>query len=146
MKTHVVKGNDIDRKWYLVDASGQTLGRLASRVATILRGKDKPEFTPWLNLGDHVIIVNARNVHISGRKKEYVTFDRYSGYRGGRKVTKLGALMEDDPARVVKRAVWGMLPHNSLGRRMIKKLRVYADDEHPHQGQQPEVLELKTRI
>jgi large subunit ribosomal protein L13 len=146
MKTHVVKGGDITRRWYLVDASGQTLGRLASRIATILRGKDRPDFTPWLDMGGHVVVVNAEKIRLSGRKRDQIVYDRYSGYRSGLKKIPLRRVMERDPGRVLRRAVWGMLPHNSLGRRMIKKLRVYAGAEHPHAAQQPEKIDLETRI
>jgi len=141
MKTHVVKASEIQRRWVQIDAEGQVLGRLASRVADILRGKDKPNYTPWLDLGDHVVITNAAKVKISGRKPEQRKFYRYSGYPGGLKVKSLRDLLDNRPDEVVYRSVRGMLPHTKLGRQQLKKLRVYAGAEHPHAAQQPEVRE-----
>jgi large subunit ribosomal protein L13 len=137
MKTHVVKAADIQRKWVSIDADGQVLGRLASRVAEILRGKDKPNYTPWLDLGDHVVITNAAKVVVSGRKPEQKKYHRYSGYPGGLKVKSMRDMLEKRPEEVVYRAVRGMLPHTKLGRQQLRKLRVYAGTEHPHVAQQP---------
>jgi large subunit ribosomal protein L13 len=141
MKTHVVKASEIQRSWVQIDAEGMVLGRLASRVADILRGKDKPNYTPWLDLGDHVVITNAAKVKITGRKLEQRKFHRYSGYPGGLKVKSLRDLLDNRPEEVVYRSVRGMLPHTKLGRQQIKKLRVYAGAEHPHAAQQPVVRE-----
>jgi large subunit ribosomal protein L13 len=139
MKTHVVKASEIQRRWIQIDADGLVLGRLASRVADILRGKDKPNYTPWLDLGDHVVITNAAKVKITGRKPEQRKFYRYSGYPGGLKVKSLRDLLEHRPDEVVLRSVRGMLPHTKLGRQQLRKLRVYAGAEHPHEAQQPVV-------
>ena len=139
MKTHVVKASEIQRNWVQIDADGLVLGRLASRVADILRGKDKPNYTPWLDLGDHVVITNAAKVKITGRKPEQRKFYRYSGYQGGLKVKNLRDLLDHKPEDVIMRSVRGMLPHTQLGRQQIKKLRVYAGAEHPHTAQQPVV-------
>ncbi|NLY11730.1 MAG: 50S ribosomal protein L13 [Firmicutes bacterium] len=142
MKTFMAKATDVERKWYVVDASGKTLGRLASQVASILKGKHKPIYTPHVDCGDHVIILNADKVHLTGNKLEGKKYYRHSGYPGGIKVTTAGELIQKNPERLVKLAVWGMLPHNRLGRRMIKKLRVYRGSEHPHEAQKPEELNL----
>ena len=139
MKTHVVKASQIERHWLLVDAEGQVLGRLASRVADLLRGKGKPNYTPHLDLGDHVIITNAAKVKITGRKPQEKTYIRYSGYPGGLKVKSMREILEHRPESVVMRAVRGMLPHTKLGRQQLRKLRVYAGSEHPHVAQAPEV-------
>jgi large subunit ribosomal protein L13 len=138
MRTHTVKAGSIQRRWIHFDADGQVLGRLATRVADILRGKDKPDFTPHLDLGDFVVITNAAKVKITGRKVEQRKFHKYSGYQGGLKVTALRDLVAQEPEEVVVRAVRGMMPHTKLGRAQLKKLRVYAGAEHPHVAQQPE--------
>lgn len=137
METHTVKGGSIQRRWVHFDAEGQVLGRLATRVAAVLRGKDKPDFTPHLDLGDFVVITNASKIAISGRKVEQRKFAKYSGYQGGLKVVTLRDLVEHEPEEVVTRAVRGMMPHTKLGRAQMKKLRVYAGAEHPHIAQQP---------
>ena len=142
MKTYTVKPGDVKRKWYVVDADGQTLGRLASRVATILKGKHKPIYTPHADVGDCVIIINADKIHVTGRKLLQKMYYRHSGYPGGLKSINLRDLLARHPTRAVEFAVKGMLPKNRLGRRMFKKLRVYAGDNHPHQAQRPEVLQL----
>jgi large subunit ribosomal protein L13 len=142
MRTYVTKPEDIERDWYVVDASGQTLGRLASEVAQIIRGKHKPTFSPAADVGDYVIVVNAEKIHVTGRKLDQKMYYRHSGYPGGLKELTLGRMLEEHPARVIELAVKGMLPKNKLGRKMIKKLKVYAGPEHPHQAQQPEALEL----
>jgi len=142
MRTYVAKPADIDRRWYVVDAEGKTLGRLASQVASILRGKNKPIFTPFLDTGDHVIIVNAEKIVVTGRKMDKKLYYHHSGYPGGMKVTNFRKMMQIKPERAVERAVRGMLPHNRLGRAMGRKLKVYAGPAHPHEAQQPVALEL----
>ena len=143
MKTYLAKAEDIKCKWYLVDAEGKTLGRLASSVATILRGKHKPEFTPNVNCGDHVIIINAEKVILTGNKSKGKIHYTHSMYPGGLKAIEYGKLLETKPVYAITKTIWGMLPHNRLGRKMIKKLRVYRGGEHPHQAQLPEKLEIK---
>ena len=142
MKTYTVKPEDIERRWYLVDAEGKTLGRLASRIATILKGKHKPIYTPHADVGDYVIVINAAKIHVTGRKMLQKVYYRHSGYPGGLKRTTLRDLLQRHPTRAIEFAVKGMLPKNRLGRRMFKKLKVYAGSEHPHQAQKPQVLEL----
>lgn len=143
MKTYAAKLQEVERKWYVVDAEGQTLGRLASQVAAILKGKHKPIYTPHVDTGDHVIVINAEKVHLTGKKLHNKKYYRHSGYPGGLKTITAGDLLNRHPERVIKAAVWGMIPHNRLGRKMIKKLKVYAGPEHPHEAQKPEKLELK---
>jgi large subunit ribosomal protein L13 len=145
IKTYVPKGGEIDRKWYLVDAEGQTLGRLATQIATILRGKHKPMFTPNMDTGDYVIVVNAAKVHVTGQKNEQKLYYRHSGYPGGFRNTAFRDMIEKHPERVIEKAVKGMLPHTNLGADQLKKLRVYAGAEHPHTAQQPTVLSIQTR-
>lgn len=142
MRTFRAKKEEIDRDWYVVDAEGQTLGRLASRIATILRGKHKPIYTPHLDCGDFVIVLNADKVRVTGRKMDQKFYYRYSGYPGGLSQISLRDQLARHPERVLQAAIRGMLPKNKLGRQMIKKLKVYAGDEHPHQAQQPKPLEL----
>ncbi|MDH7486688.1 MAG: 50S ribosomal protein L13 [Anaerolineae bacterium] len=142
MRTYSTKASDIEREWWVVDASGQTLGRLATRIATILRGKHKPEYTPHMDCGDHVIVINADKIRVTGRKLDQKVYYWHSGYPGGLKSISLRDQLRQHPTRVIEAAVRGMLPKNRLGRRMIKKLKVYASDTHPHQAQQPKVLEL----
>ncbi len=141
--TAVAKPAEIERKWYVVDAEGLTLGRMATQVATILRGKHKPCYTPHVDTGDFVIIINADKVVLTGKKLDQKIYYRHSGYPGGLKATKYRHLMEKKPAFVVEKAVRGMLPKNTLGRQMYRKLKVYAGSEHPHQAQKPEKLEIK---
>jgi large subunit ribosomal protein L13 len=138
MKTHTVKAGDIRERWYVADASDRPLGRLASEVAKVLRGKHHPEFTPHLSLGDHVIIVNAEKVFLSGNKREDKLYYRFSGYPGGLKVKTMREVIDQDPTLVVRQAVRRMLPHTRLGRRMLKKLKIYTGPEHPHSAQKPE--------
>lgn len=142
MKTYVAKASEIERKWYVIDAEDQVLGRIASEIATILRGKHKPEFTPFLDIGDFVIVVNADKVRVTGGKENKKIYRRHSGYPGGLKETTYAELQAKHPERIIKLAVKGMLPKNALGRQMIKKLKVYAGPEHNHQAQQPEVWEI----
>ena len=139
-KTYSPKAKDIDRKWFVVDATGQTLGRLASRIAHVLRGKHKPGFSPHLDMGDHVIVVNADRVAVTGRKEERKVYYRHTGYPGGIRTTSYREMMKKHPERVIAMAVRGMLPRNVLGRRTFKKLRVYAGPEHRHAAQKPEEL------
>lgn len=143
MKTFTPKQTEIKREWFLVDAAGQPLGRLASKVATLLKGKHKPIYSPHLDTGDFVIIVNAKKVKVSGKKSEQKIYFRHSGYLGGLKQESLAELLAKKPEAVIYKAVYGMLPHNRLGRKMIKKLKVYAGSEHPHGAQNPKSLELK---
>lgn len=142
MKTYAMKAGEIERRWYVVDATGKTLGRLATQIARILRGKHKPGFTPYLDNGDYVIVINAEKIQVTGRKLDTKYYYRYSGHLGGLKSVVLREQLKKYPDRVIVSAVRGMLPKNRLGRAMIKKLKVYAGDKHPHQAQQPEPLEL----
>mgnify|MGYP003587826884 FL=1 len=138
------KAQDIERKWYVVDAEGQILGRLATQIATILRGKDKTRFTPHVDCGDYVIVVNADKVKLTGKKLDQKTYVTHSGYFGGRKETTYRKMMQTKPELVVEHAVKGMLPKNKLASQVFSKLKVYAGPEHPHEAQQPEKLELTT--
>lgn len=142
-KTFVTKQEDIQREWLVVDATGQTLGRLATRIANILHGKHKPIYSPAVDVGDYVIVINAEKIHVTGRKLDKKIYYRHTGYPGGLKEITLRNLLQKHPARVIKFAVRGMLPKNRLGRRMFKKLKVYAGPEHPHTAQQPRPLELR---
>jgi len=142
MKTYVTKPAEIERKWYVVDAEGQTLGRLASKIAVILRGKHKPVFSPSVDCGDYVIVINAEKITVTGRRMEQKTYYRHSGYPGGIKSITLRDQLERYPTRPVELAVKGMLPKNKLGRKMLKKLKVYSGTEHPHAAQEPVILEL----
>ena len=142
MKTYTVRKGDIKREWYLVDAEGKTLGRLASEIAKILRGKHKPTYVPHMDCGDYVIVVNAEKVRVTGRKLDQKFYYRHSGYPGGLTSISLRDQLQKHPTRVLEAAVRGMLPKNRLGRAMRRKLKVYAGDSHPHQAQQPKVLEL----
>lgn len=143
MKTFNTTPNDIEREWFVVDAEGQTLGRLASRIATILRGKHKPYYVPHLDTGDHVIIVNASGISVTGNKMEQKEYTRYTGWPGGLRTATLKERMEKQPDQVVRGAIKGMLPRGPLGRQMLRKLHVYDGAEHPHQAQQPKPLELE---
>lgn len=142
MKTYTLKPEEITREWYVIDAEGKILGRLASEIAKILKGKHKPTYTPHIDSGDYVIVINADKVRVTGRKLEQKIYYRHSGYPGGLKSICLAEQLERHPTRVLKAAVRGMLPKNRLGRAMIKKLKIYAGDSHPHQAQQPKVLEI----
>jgi large subunit ribosomal protein L13 len=142
VKTYAVKASEIERQWWVVDASDQTLGRLATRIATLLEGKHKPIYSPHLDTGDHVVGVNAGRVRVTGNKLVQKRYYRHSGYPGGLKEESLQALLARKPELVIERAVKGMLPQNRLGRAMIKKLKVYSGAEHPHQAQQPQAAEL----
>ena len=142
MRTFTQKQAEIERDWYVVDAEGETLGRLASRIAPILKGKHKPIYTPHLDCGDFVIVVNAEKVRVTGRKLDQKFYHRHSGYPGGLRSISLRNQLDKHPERVLQAAIRGMLPKNKLGRRMIKKLKVYAGEAHPHEAQQPKPLEL----
>jgi large subunit ribosomal protein L13 len=142
MRTYMPKAAEIQREWYVVDAAGKTLGRLATRIATILRGKHKPAYTPHLDMGDYIVVVNAEKVVLTGRKRQQKVYYRHSGYMGGLREISFEQMLTEFPERVIRLAVRGMLPHNSLGRQMLKKLKVYAGPDHPHQAQQPKSLEL----
>ena len=140
MKTYMANPDKIERKWYVVDAEGQTLGRLAAEVAKVLRGKNKPEFTPHIDTGDNVIVINAEKIKVTGKKLDQKVYYHHSDYVGGMKETTLREMMAKKPEQVIEFAVKGMLPKGPLGRTMIKKLHVYAGAEHAHQAQKPEVL------
>ena len=140
MKTYMANPDKIERKWYVVDAEGQTLGRLAAEVAKVLRGKNKPEFTPHIDTGDNVIVINAEKIKVTGKKLDQKVYYHHSDYVGGMKETTLREMMDKKPEKVIELAVKGMLPKGPLGRAMIKKLHVYAGAEHNNQAQKPEVL------
>ena len=142
MKTYVAKPADIKKKWYVVDASDKTLGRLATVVADTLRGKRKPTYTPHVDTGDFVIVVNAEKVYVSGRKAEQKEYDSYSGYPSGRRVRTFEEVMKKHPERIIEHAVRGMIPRNRLGRAVFRKLKVYAGPDHQHEAQKPEPLEV----
>ena len=142
MKSFIPGTAEINKKWHVIDAAGQVLGRLATRVATLLTGKDKPIYTPFLDTGDHVIVINAGKVRLTGKKLTDKMYRRHSGYPGGLKETAAGDLLATNPEKLVREAVIGMLPKSKLGRAMRKKLRVYPGPEHPHKAQQPSVFEL----
>jgi large subunit ribosomal protein L13 len=142
VKTYAVKASEIERHWWVVDATDQTLGRLATRIATLLEGKHKPTYSPHLDTGDHVVVLNAARVKVTGDKLIQKRYYRHSNYPGGLKEESLGTLLERKPELVIERAVKGMLPRNRLGRAMIKKMKVYPGPEHPHQAQQPTAFEL----
>lgn len=145
MSTFMANASNIERKWFVVDAEGKTLGRLASEVAKVLRGKHKPTFTPHVDTGDHVIVINADKIVLSGKKLQQKTYFRHSGYIGGTTFTSAERMLSDKPERMVELAIKGMLPKNRLGRQMYRKLNVYRGGEHPHIAQKPEVLELNVR-
>ncbi len=142
MKTKSIKQSEIQRNWWVADAEGQTLGRFASTIAQILRGKHKPNFTPHMDMGDCVVIVNAEKIRVSGNKEVNKTYFRHTGYPGGGKETSLKKLRSTHPERIIEYAIKGMLPHNRLGRSIYRHLRVYTGPEHPHQAQNPKPLEL----
>jgi large subunit ribosomal protein L13 len=142
-KTFVTKPSDIERQWWVVDAEGQTLGRLASKIAPILRGKHKPTYSPHLDTGDYVVVINAGKIVTSGNRLDEKMYYRYSGYPGGLSQTTLREMLAKHPTRPVEEAVRGMLPKGPLGRAMLKKLKVYASPEHPHTAQSPQTLELE---
>jgi large subunit ribosomal protein L13 len=141
MKTQFAKKGEIERKWYVVDAKDAILGRLATKIATYLRGKNKPVFTPNVDTGDFIIVVNADKIRLTGRKLNEKVYYHHTGYIGGIKAQTAQNLLDKHPERIIEKAVWGMLPKNTLGRQMIKKLKVYKGAEHPHKAQAPEILQ-----
>jgi large subunit ribosomal protein L13 len=143
MPTYIPKGNDLDRRWFVIDAKDQVLGKLATTAAAILTGKTKPIYTPFLDTGDHVIVINAAQVHVTGRKETEKVYRHHSGYPGGLKSRSVGDARKKNPARIIEDAVKGMLPKTRLGRAMFQKLKVYAGGTHPHQAQKPQALALK---
>jgi large subunit ribosomal protein L13 len=143
VKTYAVKASEIERRWWVVDATDQTLGRLATRVATLLEGKHKPIYSPHIDTGDHVVVVNAARVRVTGDKLRQKTYYRHSNYPGGLKAETLGTLLARKPELAIERAVKGMLPQNRLGRAMFRKLKVYAGGDHPHAAQQPAEMTLE---
>ena len=142
MKTYAVRASEIERRWWVVDARDQTLGRLATRIAVLLEGKHKPIYSPHIDTGDHVVVVNAGRVRVTGDKLRQKTYYRHSNYPGGLKAETLETLLARKPELVIERAVKGMLPQNRIGRAMFRKLKVYSGAEHPHAAQQPTVVEL----
>jgi large subunit ribosomal protein L13 len=144
MKTYQATSQDRERNWYLVDAEGKTLGRLSTQIADVLRGKRKPTYTPHVDVGDFVVVINADKVAVTGNKLEGKRYWRHSGYPGGIRSRTLGELLAQRPEEVIRRAVKGMLPRNRLARQQLRKLKVYAGPEHPHQAQKPETLEIET--
>ena len=144
IKTPLPKQDSLDQKWYVVDAADQRLGRLATEIAKTLRGKNKPEYTPFMDTGDFVVVINAEKVVVTGRKPAQKLYRRHSGRPGGMKVETFEELQERIPERIIEKAVKGMLPKNALGRKLFTKLKVYAGAEHPHEAQQPQALEINT--
>tara|TARA_B100000315_G_C14595141_1_gene598479 strand:+ start:5560 stop:5988 length:429 start_codon:yes stop_codon:yes gene_type:complete len=142
MKTYSMIESEKQKDWWLTDADGQTLGRFASKIATILRGKHKPTFTPHMDMGDHVIVVNAEKIRVTGKKEMDKKYFSHSGYPGGAKLIDLHTLRRNQPEKIIFNAVRGMLPHNRLGRKIIKQLKVYRGSEHPHTAQQPKELKI----
>jgi large subunit ribosomal protein L13 len=138
----MAKALDVQRKWYIVDAEGKTLGRLATEIASVLKGKHKPIYTPHVDTGDFVVVINAEKVVVTGNKANQKLYRKHSGFQGGLKEIPYAVMMKKHPERIISIAVRGMIPHNKLGSQMIKKLKVYAGTEHPHTAQQPEVLEI----
>ena len=145
MKSFMANPSNIEHKWYVVDAADKTLGRLAAEVAKVLRGKHKPTFTPHMDTGDHVIIINADKVVLTGKKLTHKIYFRHSGYLGGDSYVKAGDMLKKNPVRMVVLTVKGIIPHNSLGAQIFSKLHVYAGSEHPHAAQKPEVMEINVR-
>jgi len=142
MKTYLPKLKDVQKKWYVVDAEGKTLGRLSSQIAAILRGKTKPTFTPYMDMGDNIVVINCEKVVLTGQKASQKKYYRHSGYPGGIKETSFLDMIKNKPERPITLAVRGMVPHNRLGRAIMKHLKVYAGPEHPHSAQQPEKLDI----
>lgn len=145
MKSFMANPSNIERKWFVVDATDKTLGRLAAEVAKVLRGKHKPTFTPHMDCGDNVIVINASKVQLTGKKLVDKVYFHHSGYLGGDKYVKAGDMLKNNPVKMVEKAIKGMIPHNHLGSQIYTKLHVYAGNEHPHAAQKPEVLEINVR-
>ena len=142
MKTDYIKASEVDKKWFLVDAEDKTLGRLASVIAQILRGKNKVNFTPHMDMSDFIVVINAEKIVLTGNKENSKEYWRHTGYPGGQKVVSYKKMLEENPDRVIINAVKGMLPHNKLGRKLLKHLKVYSGSIHPHEAQKPEKLEI----
>ena len=142
MKTYMARNEDIEKKWYLIDANGRTVGRIATKIAKILRGKDKPEFTPHADTGDFVVVINADKVNFTGKKWTQKTYYWHTPYPGGLKSITAEKLFKDKPEQILKKAVWGMLPKNKWQSRLITRLKIYSGSEHPHEAQKPEALEV----
>lgn len=145
MKTYSAKPLEVERKWWLIDAEGQTLGRLASTIANLLRGKNKPQYTPHVDTGDFVVVINSEKVVVSGNKETDKKYYRHSGYPGGLKVETFKSMMEKNPTLALEKAVKGMLPHNTLGQEQFNKLKIYAGSKHPHEAQKPIVYEMEAK-
>ena len=145
-KTYSAKPLEVERTWWVIDAEGQTLGRLATEASNLLRGKHKPQFTPHIDTGDFVIVINADKIRVSGKKQTDKLYRHHTGYPGGYREITLKAQLEKQPEKVIERAVWGMIPHNSLGRDQIRKLNVYAGPEHPHAAQKPQTYKLLQEV
>jgi large subunit ribosomal protein L13 len=143
MKSYMARPREVERRWRLIDAEEQTLGRLATEIARVLRGKDKPQYTPHVDTGDFVVVVNAEKVVVTGRKAEQKVYYRHSGYPGGLKKTSYEEMLERKPTEILRRAVKGMMPKTRLGRQQLKKLKIYAGPEHPHEAQRPEPYEVR---
>jgi len=143
MKSYMARPREVERNWYLIDAEGQTLGRLATEIARLLRGKNKPRYTPHVDTGDFVVVVNAEKVVVTGRKAEQKVYYRHTGYPGGLKETSYEVMLERKPTEILRRAVRGMMPRTRLGRRQLRKLKIYAGPEHPHEAQSPEPYEVR---
>jgi large subunit ribosomal protein L13 len=143
VKSYMARPLEVERKWYVIDAEGQTLGRLAAEIARILRGKNKPQYTPHVDVGDFVIVVNADRVAVTGRKSEQKVYRRHSGYPGGMKETSYEQMLERKPAEILRKAVYGMMPRTRLARQQFRKLKIYAGPEHPHSAQNPQRLEVR---
>ena len=143
MKSYMARPLEVERRWYVVDAEGQTLGRLATEIARLLRGKNKPQYTPHVDTGDFVVVVNAEKVVVTGKKAEQKVYRRHSGYPGGLKETSYEQMMERRPTEILRRAVKGMMPKNRLARQQLRKLKIYAGPEHPHAAQNPQRLEVR---
>ena len=142
LKTYIAKPDEVQHKWLVVDAEGKVLGRLATRVATILKGKHKPIYSPHMDVGDHVIILNAEKVRVTGKKAAIKKYFHFTGYPGGARWESYEDLLNRAPERILQKAIWGMMPHSKLGKKMFKKLKVYVGNAHPHQAQNPEKLEI----
>ncbi|MGI9048765.1 MAG: 50S ribosomal protein L13 [Rubrobacteraceae bacterium] len=143
MKSYMARPQQVERKWYVIDAEGQTLGRLASELARILRGKNKPQYTPHVDVGDFVVVVNADRINVSGRKAEQKVYRRHTGYPGGLRETSYEQMLARKPTEILRKAVYGMMPKTRLARQQFKKLKIYAGSEHPHEAQMPESYEVR---
>jgi large subunit ribosomal protein L13 len=143
MKSYMARPQEVERKWYVIDAEGRTLGRLATEIAKILRGKNKPQYTPHVDVGDFVVVINAERVVVTGKKAEQKVYRRHSGYPGGMKETSYERMMESKPTEILRKAVYGMMPKTRLARQQFRKLKIYAGPEHPHAAQSPQRLEVR---